>query len=79
MNELTHGQAVPESGRAYRFKVELNGGTAKFYNVLSSGAPEEVMSFDGTETALERRFNHEIVEGEEWYFEFTGGAKAFYR
>lgn len=79
MKQIAHGQAIPESGRAYRFKVELNGGSAKFYNKLSSGSAEEVMSFDGSETALERRFNHEIVEGEEWYFEFTGGAKAFYR
>lgn len=38
-----------------------------------------VMSFDGTKTALQRRFNHKFVEGEEWYFEFTGGAKTIFR
>lgn len=79
MNELTDGQIIPESGRPYRFKIELNGGTAKLYNILSTGVPEEVVLFNGDESARERRFNHEILEGEKWYFEFTGAAKAFYR
>ena len=79
MNELAANQIIPESSRLYRFKVELLGGTASFWNVLSDGTPELVMLFDGTESAVQRRFNHEIVEGEEWYFTYTGDAKAFYR
>jgi hypothetical protein len=79
MNEAPANQVIPESGREYRFKVELFGGTASFWNELSDGTPELVMFFDGTEKALERRFNHEIVQGEKWYFTFTGLAKAFYR
>ena len=80
MNELAANQIIPESSRLYRFKVELlGGGTASFWNVLSDGTSELVMLFDGTESAVQRRFNHEIVQGEQWYFTYTGAAKAFYR
>lgn len=79
MIELSDNQEIPGNGRTLRFKVELHGGTAIFNNVLSNGQSEVVKEFNGTESALERRFNHEIVEGEKWYFTFTGGAKAFYR
>jgi len=79
MNELAANERIPQSGRTYRFKVELHGGTATFYNMLSNGTPEAVKVFDGSEEAVKRRFNHEVVEGEEWYFEYSGGAKAFYR
>ena len=79
MNELLAQQVVPHSGRSLRFKVELHGGSATFYNMLSDGTPEAVMTFNGSEDAIKRRFNHEVVEGEEWWFEFTGNAKAFYR
>ena len=79
MQELIANQSIPESSRVLRFKVELYGGTATLYNKLSDGTPEAVRIFDGEEPPTARRFNHEIVEGEEWYFEYTGKAKAFYR
>lgn len=79
MNELTHGQVIPDTGKLYRFKIELNGGSAIFYEELSDGTPEALKTFDGTEEPLKRRFKHEVVEGEKCYFHFTGGAKAFYR
>lgn len=79
MKELNHQQVIPESGRNLFFKVELHGGSAKLYNLLSDGTPEAVYNFDGTEEPLKRRFKNEILEGDTWYFELTGGAKAFYR
>lgn len=79
MNELTNGEIIPTSGRSLMFKVELHGGTAKFFNELSDGSPEELKNFDGNESALDRRFKHEIVDGERYYFSFTGAAKAFYK
>lgn len=79
MNELQNNERVPESGKTLRFKVELHGGNAAFTNKLSDGSDEQVKVFDGSETPLDRRFNHEVVEGEEWFFVLSGGAKAFYR
>ena len=79
MLELADLQRIPESSRPYYFKVELHGGEATFYNLLSTGQPEAVKVFDGSESAIDRRFKHEIVEGEDWYFGLTGGAKVLYR
>ena len=77
MKELLSNQLVEESSRPRRFKVELHGGTATMFNELSNGQQEAVYLFDGTESAAERRFDQEIVSGEKWWFEYTGGAKAF--
>lgn len=79
MKEVQNGEMIPASSRPYNFRVELHGGSAGFVNLLSDNTPEEVRSFDGTETALERRFKHEITEGDHYYFILNNGAKAFYR
>ena len=79
MKELTNMEIVPANGRPYNFRVELHGGTAQFVNILSTGQPEELRFFDGSESALKRRFKHEITEGDDYYFVLNGGAKAFYR
>ncbi|MFS1704658.1 hypothetical protein [Alteromonas sp. AMM-1] len=79
MKELQSLEVLPASGRLHNFRVELHGGDADFVNVLSDGSPETVRTFDGTESALERRFKHEITEGDDYYFILRNGAKAFYR
>jgi hypothetical protein len=79
VEELLSGTHVRESGRPLFFKVELHGGIAIFYNELSNGDPEALYTFNGTETAIERRFNFEIVEGEKFWFDLSGGARAFVR
>lgn len=79
MKELSTGERIPASGRPYSFRVELHGGTATFNNVLSDNTPEIIKTFDGSETALKRRFKHEVTEGDEYYFDLQNGAKAFYR
>lgn len=79
MKELQNLEVIPASGRRYNFRVELHGGGADFVNILSDGSTEVVRAFDGSESALERRFKHEITEGDDYYFELRGGAKAFYR
>lgn len=79
MKELQSLEVIPASGRRHNFRVELHGGDADFVNTLSDGNPEVVRTFDGTESALERRFKHEITEGDDYYFVLRNGAKAFYR
>lgn len=79
MKELQSLEVIPASGRRHNFRVELYGGDADFVNLLSDGNPEVVRTFDGTESALERRFKHEITEGDDYYFVLRNGAKAFYR
>ena len=79
MKELQNLEVLPANGRRVNFRVELHGGSADFVNILSNGQPEIVRTFNGSETALEGRFKHEITEGDDYYFELRGGAKAFYR
>lgn len=79
MKEVASLEVLPTNGRRLNFRVELHGGSADFVNVLSNGSPEVVRTFDGSESALERRFRHEITEGDDYYFELRNGAKAFYR
>lgn len=79
MKELQSLEVLPASGRRYNFRVELHGGDADFVNILSTGDTEVVRTFDGTESALDRRFKHEVTEGDDYYFVLRNGAKAFYR
>ena len=79
MKELQSLEVIPASGRRHNFRVELHDGSADFVNVLSNNSTEVVRTFDGTESALDRRFKHEITEGDDYYFVLRDGAKAFYR
>ena len=78
MKELQSLEVLPASGRRYNFRVELHGGSADFVNILSDGSTEVVKAFDGSESALERRFKHEVTEGDDYYFVLYDEAKAFY-
>ena len=78
MKEILSNTPIPTSSRLRRFRVELHGGEVIMYNRLSNGTPEAVYTFNGSESPEDRRFDQAIVEGDEWYFVTSGGAKVFF-